>query len=197
METPKESAKESAAQPRERLGALLLQFLKFGCFTFGGGWSIVSQMQRVYVEERKTISNEDLLDLTSVGRSLPGTMIANIAFLFGYRQAGVPGGLVCVTGMVLPPLALLSVITLFYTAFRDSYWVAAAMNGIRAAVVPIILCAALPLTKSALVRRSAFVLAALALGAYLLGVGCVWLVIAGAVCGLLLCAARRERGRKA
>lgn len=184
-------------EKKQSVLSLFLQFLKFGCFTFGGGWSIVSQMQKIYVEERKCITNEDLLDLTSVGRSLPGTMIGNIALLFGYRQAGVLGALACVIGMILPPMAILVVITMFYSAFRDSYWVAAAMTGIRTAVVPIILCAALPLMKSALVRKIGVVIALAALAAYLLGAGCAELVVCGAVCGLVLqaIARRREMGK--
>ena len=52
--------------------------MKFGLFTFGGGWSIIAQMQKLYVEQEHTITSEELLDLTSVGRSLPGTMIGNV-----------------------------------------------------------------------------------------------------------------------
>lgn len=70
---------------------LFRQFFQFGCFTFGGGWSIVAQMQKLYVEREKTITSQELLDITSVGRSLPGTMIGNVAFLYGYRV----GGLAC------------------------------------------------------------------------------------------------------
>ena len=51
---------------------IFLQFLKFGCFTFGGGLNIIAQMQRLYVDEEKRISSVELLDLTSVARSLPG-----------------------------------------------------------------------------------------------------------------------------
>ena len=113
---------------RQVLG-LFFQFMKFGLFTFGGGWSIVAQMQKLYVEQEKVITSEELLDLTSVGRSLPGTMIGNVAMLYGYRVAGVAGGMACLFGMILPPLAVLAVITQFYTAFQNNLWVAAAMRG--------------------------------------------------------------------
>ena len=49
-------------------------------------------MQRLYVEKRKTITGEELLDITSVGRSLPGTMIGNVAMLYGNHAAGLAGG---------------------------------------------------------------------------------------------------------
>ena len=180
---------------KQSVRSLFLQFLKFGCFTFGGGWSIVAQIQQVYVEEKQTISNEELLDLTSVGRSMPGVMIANVAMLFGCRSAGPLGGLVCVLGLTLPPLVLLSVISLCYTAFRNSFWVAAAMRGVQAAVVPIIFCAAVPLMKSAFSRRWSILAAVLAFGAYLLGVSCVWIVVMGGALGLLAQKLARNGGQ--
>ena len=71
---------------------LFVQFMKFGLFTFGGGWSIVAQMQKLYVEEKHTITAEELLDLTSVGRSVPGTMIGNVAVRLPCRgNMGIAG----------------------------------------------------------------------------------------------------------
>lgn len=128
---------------------LFVQFMKFGLFTFGGGWSIVAQMQKLYVEEKHTITAEELLDLTSVGRSVPGTMIGNVAVLYGYRVAGIWGSLACVFGMILPPMGVLVVITHFYTLFQENMWVAAAMKGIRAAVVPIMISAVVGMVGSA------------------------------------------------
>lgn len=59
---------------------IFLQFLKFGCFTFGGGLNIIAQMQRLYVDEEKRISSVELLDLTSVARSLPLTGLETLPF---------------------------------------------------------------------------------------------------------------------
>ena len=79
------------------------QFFKFGCFTFGGGWSIIAQMQKLYVEQENTMTSEELLDITSVGRSLPGTMIGNVALLYGYHTGGVICGLACLFFDGAPP----------------------------------------------------------------------------------------------
>lgn len=40
-------------------------------------------------------------------------------------------------GMVLPPMAVLALLTYCYTAVRDNLWVMAAMTGVRASIVPI------------------------------------------------------------
>ena len=65
---------------------VFLYFFRISWFTFGGGWSIVAQMQKDFVDDHPIMTAEELLDIVSVGRSLPGTMIGNVAYLFGYRQ---------------------------------------------------------------------------------------------------------------
>jgi len=165
-----------------------LDFLKIGAFTFGGGWSIVAQMQEKYVDGEGLLTGEEMLDITGVGRSLPGTMVANVAFLFGYRCGGLLCAIACVLGIIIPPIAVLSVVTVFYTAIRDSEPIIAAMSGVRAAVVPIIMCAVMTMRKGAFGKKICYVICALA---FLLncffGVSCVLLIIAGAVAGIVFC----------
>ena len=164
---------------------LFWRFFVFGCFTFGGGWSIVAQMQKTFVEKEKSITTQELLDIVSVGRSLPGTMIGNVAMLYGYRCAGALGGAACVLGMILPPLLILTVITYFYSLFKSNTHVAAAMTGVRAAIVPIIFSAAYGMLKGAFKFPACYLMAAAAFALYFfLNVSCVLLVVIGLVFGL-------------
>ncbi|MGN0982774.1 MAG: chromate transporter [Candidatus Limivicinus sp.] len=166
---------------------LLLDFMRFGCFTFGGGWSIIAQMQQLYVQKKKVITAAELLDLTSVARSLPGTMIANVAMLYGYRMAGIPGGLICVFGMIVPPLVILILISFCYSAFRTNYWVMAVMEGMQAAVVPIIASAAIGLVKGSVKYPPCILVMLLCLGLYLFfDVSTICLVLIGVASGLLI-----------
>ena len=126
---------------RSRLPDLFINFLKFGCFTFGGGWSIVAQIQKEYVEKKHWITDEELLDFTSVGRSIPGLMIGNASVLFGHHVAGIPGALLALLGIVLPPFAIMIAVTFIYGLVKDNAYVSYAMMGVRAAVVPIIISA--------------------------------------------------------
>ena len=178
------------------LATLFLEFFQFGCFTFGGGWSIVAQMQRLYVEKKHTITGEELLDITSVGRSLPGTMISNVAMLYGNHVAGLAGGVVCLFAMILPPFVVLTILTFCYTAVRDNPWVIAAMTGVRAAIVPIMASAALPLAKGAFRYPPCIVVAVLSFGLYLIwNVSCVLLVIMGVAAGLVICEYYERKGK--
>lgn len=166
---------------------LFLRFFQFGCFTFGGGWGIIAQMQKEYVEKQHLITEAELLDITSVGKSLPGVMISNTAFLFGYHLYGLPGGFACVFGMILPPIVTLAFVAQFYDAIRDNVYIAKAMVGVRAAVVPIIFNAVLRLRKGAypFPLCYAVTLAAIALN-LLLNVNCVYIVLFAALAGIAI-----------
>ena len=179
-----------------RIARLFAEFLRFGCFTFGGGWSIVAQMQRLYVEEQGTITNAELLDMTSIGRSIPGTMIGNIAMLYGFRMAGFWGGAACAFGMVLPPMLVLVAVAYFYTAFQNNPWVAAAMMGVRTAVVPIIAGALIKMAGGAFRFPPCVAVAAATFSLYLFaGVSSIWLVILGVACGFAVSEYYERKGR--
>lgn len=128
---------------------LFFFFFKIGCFTFGGGWSILAQMEQEFVDRRKWLSKEELLDMVAVGRSVPGIMITNISMIFGYSISGIFGGICAVAGITAPAVIILSVITLFYNTLKNNLWIESALRGIRSAVVPIIGCASLSLGKEA------------------------------------------------
>ena len=165
-----------------KLLRLLCDFAKMGCCTFGGGWSLIAQMQRLFVEQRKSITSEELLDLTSVAKSLPGVMIGHTAVLYGYREAGAAGALAALLGMTTPPFIILSVITFFYKAFRSSYWVSAFMSAVLA------------LAKGSLKYRGCLAVLIGCFLCYELGVNLYILVFAGGAAGLLISehAARKE-----
>lgn len=166
---------------------LYLFFAKIGFFTFGGGWSIIAQMQKEFVDKRHVITEEELLDITSVGRSMPGTMIGNVALMFGYHTAGIPGAFGALFGMISPSLLILSILTFFYTSIKDNIYVARALVGVRASIVPIIGSAALRLRKTALRDKITYLIAAAAFCLFLFtGINNIFIVLLGACSGLLI-----------
>ena len=189
-----EASQKADTHRKGRVPGLFWQFFKFGCYTFGGGWSIVAQMQKEYVQKRGWLTEEDLLDITSVGRSLPGLMIGNVSYLFGYHVAGFPGAIACVTGMCIRLLLILTAVTWFYTQVRDNPYVSRAMVGVRATVVPIITSAALGLRKAALTDRFGYVILLLGFVLYLFfGMNCITIVLLGGLLGFLLSLWREHR----
>lgn len=117
---------------------LFLSTLTLSACTFGGGFVIIPLMRKKFVDQLHWIEEQEMLDLAAIAQSAPGAIAVNASILVGYHVAGVPGALLTVTGTVLPPLLIISVISFFYAAFRSNPVVSMAMNGMMAGVAAVI-----------------------------------------------------------
>ena len=117
---------------------LFLSTFQLSAFTFGGGYVIVPLMKERFVRRLGWIDENEMLDLVAIAQSSPGAMAVNTSILVGYRMAGVPGALISVCGTALPPLIILSVISLFYAAFRDNRVVSLVLRGMNVGVAAVI-----------------------------------------------------------
>ena len=187
---------ERAASALPRWAEMTLVMLKIGLFTFGGGWSIVAQIQKEFVEIRGWLTKEELLDIVTIARSFPGIMVVNIAVMLGYALGGTVCALLCALGMALPAFLVMTAVTACYTAIRENPWVSRVMVGVRAAVVPIILSATVNLWKTAVRDRTGLVIAGLAFLLPVLGVSNILVIFLGGGAGLVLQTLRLGRSRK-
>ncbi len=117
---------------------LFTSTLKLSACTFGGGFVIIPLMRKRFVEELGWIDEQEMLDLTAIAQSSPGAIAVNASILVGYRVAGIPGALLTILGTILPPLVIISIISMFYQEFRDNIWVSRAMTGMLAGVAAVI-----------------------------------------------------------
>ena len=74
------------------------------------------------------IEEEEMLDLTAIAQASPGAIAVNASIMLGYHIAGIPGAILAVLGTVLPPLIIISIISMFYQAFRNNVIVSMAMR---------------------------------------------------------------------
>lgn len=118
---------------------LFLSTFYLSAFTFGGGFVIIPLMKKKFVDDLNWIEEEEMLNLAAIAQSSPGAVAVNASILLGYRIGGGLGALVTILGTVLPPLIILSIISLFYTAFRDNIVVNAVLKGMQAGVAAVIL----------------------------------------------------------
>lgn len=99
---------------------------------------IVPLMRRKFVMNLHWLEDDEMLDLTAIAQSTPGAMAVNASVLVGYRVAGLPGAFISVLATILPPFLILSVISLFYTQFRDNWAVNLVLKGMQAGVAAVI-----------------------------------------------------------
>ena len=118
---------------------LFYSTLCLSAFTFGGGYVIIPLMRKKFVNDYKWIEEKEMYDLTAIAQASPGAIAVNAAVIVGYRLAGFLGALITIVGTVLPPLVILSIISIAYTAFRDSLIVQYALRGMQAGVAAVII----------------------------------------------------------
>jgi chromate transporter len=117
-------------------------------FTFGGGYVIVPLMREKFVSEYHWIDETEMIDLTAIAQSTPGAIAVNAAILVGYRLAGYFGSIITIIATVLPPLIILSLISVAYTAFINNLFIKYILRGMQAGVAAIIIDVAISMIIS-------------------------------------------------
>ena len=180
-----------------RCARLFFSMLTISAFTFGGGFVIVTLMKRKFVDAYGWLDEQEMLDYTTIAQSCPGAIAVNAAILTGWRVAGLAGMLCAVAGTILPPLVLLSVISLGYSAFAGNRYVALALAGMQAGVAAVIVDVVLSMGGRIVKSRDAVHLAVLAaslVASYVFQVNVVLIIAVAALVALLRAALRLRKG---
>lgn len=157
-------------------------------FTFGGGYVIIPLMKKKFVDDLNWIDETEMLNLAAIAQSAPGAVAVNASILLGYRIAGIKGALITVLGTVLPPLIILSVISIGYAAFRDNVVVNAVLKAMQAAVAAVI-CDVVMTMGSGVLKEKQVIPTIVMFGAfianYFFGVNVIVIVLACGALGVL------------
>ena len=132
---------------------LFFSTFKLSACTFGGGFVIIPLMRKKFVEELGWIQEDEMMDLVAIAQSSPGAIAVNASILVGYHVAGIPGAMLAVLGTVLPPLIIISIISMFYQAFRDNAFVNMAMAGMLCGVAAVICDVVINMAKNILQKK--------------------------------------------
>jgi chromate transporter len=164
------------------LGELALLFLRLGTTAFGGPAAHIAMMQQEVVERRKWLTNDELNDLIAACNLIPGPNSTELAIHIGHRRAGWKGLIVAGACFILPAALIVGAIAWAYVKWGALPEVGAVLYGVKPVIIAIVAQAMWGLGKSALKTWALAAIAALAVGATLLGADEI-LVLLGA--GLL------------
>ncbi|MEG1732748.1 MAG: chromate transporter [Longicatena sp.] len=133
-------------------------FMLSSC-TFGGGFVIVSLMKKQFVEELGWFDENEMLDITAIAQSSPGPIPINASVIVGYRMHGVLGSLIAVLGTAIPPMVIISLISVFYKEFRENEIIAIALMVMRAGVAAVIFDVVINLAQNVIKTKSVLYIA--------------------------------------
>lgn len=158
--TPVPSAAESApSRTGPSVFAIFMEFLSIGATSFGG---VVPYLRSSLVTKRQWIDDKEFVEMLSISQSLPGLNATNMAILVGEKLRGPAGSCAGILGICLPGAVIMFFVGIFYHLHGDHNWATAALKGVAAAAVGLILFTVLNLSKKALSRKFDFVFMAAA-----------------------------------
>ena len=176
---------------RPSFGAALRFWFKLGCISFGGTATHIAIMHSELVEKRRWISNGRFLHALSHCMILPGPEAQQLAIYIGWKLHGKRGGIVAGTLFVLPSMFVLLALSIVYVRFGSQPWIAVIFNGLKPAVVALVIVALEKLARKALRQPLQLAVAAVALAAILfLKISLLVVLLGAVVLGIVLTALR-------
>lgn len=131
----------------QKIRSLFLTYLKIGTFTIGGGYVMLSYVQREVVDRHHWLDEQEFLNMIALAQAAPGLIAVNSAIFVGHRIAGWKGTVVSVLGSVLPSFIIILAIAMLFPHIRHLPVVEAIFMGIRPAVVALIAATVIRLAK--------------------------------------------------
>lgn len=172
-------------------------FFKIGAFTFGGGYAMIPLISRETVENKKWISDQDILDIVAIAESTPGPIAINSATFVGYKVASTWGSFFATLGTVLPSFTIILIISFVLDEFQHLTVIKYAFEGIRAGVLALILKAFWTMYKKTPKNLISYIISALAFVlAAILKLNVLYCIIICAVIGLTSSVIARRRMEK-
>ena len=175
---------------------LFSSMLYISAFTFGGGFVIVTFMKRRFVDELHWLDETEMLDLTALAQSSPGAIAVNAAILVGWKVAGFCGMLAAVLGTIIPPMTILSVISLFYRMFAENRYVALVLRGMQSGVAAVILDVSVSLGQKVIHEKERIhwlILAGAFTATFVFRVNVIWIILTAGMLGVATTLTRRKK----
>ena len=165
---------------------LFWTYLKICTFTIGGGYVMLSMIEREIVDRKGWIDREEFMNMIALAQAAPGLIAVNSAIFIGWRIGGWRGVIATVLGAVLPSFLIILAIAMLFQEYKDYPSVEAIFKGIRPAVVALIAAPLCRMASSAKITWATAIIPIVgALLIWLGGLSPVWIILVTALATLL------------
>lgn len=182
-----------------KLWTLFTSLLYISTFTFGGGFVIVTFMKHRFVDKLGWLDEQEMLDMTALAQSSPGPIALNAAIQVGWRVGGAVGMVIATIATILPPMIILTLVSIFYSAFANNEYVALVLKGMQAGVAAVIADVVCDLGSKVLKTKSwihIVLMLASFIATYFLNINVIFVILASALIGVILSLIDRRKGAK-
>lgn len=127
---------------------LFLQFLALGLTSFGGPAAHLGYFRKVFVEQKKWLSESEYSQFVALSQFLPGPGSSQVGFAIGLKRMGGLGGLLAFIGFTLPSFILMYVLALGIDEFQSDEYIGSLIHVFKLLAVIVVFDAALSMSKT-------------------------------------------------
>lgn len=110
-----------------------------GAFTFGGGYVVISMIEKSFIEQKHLFSNDELFEMAAIAQSSPGAIAMNLAVLVGNKVAELLGVLISSIFSLLPSIMIISIVASGFDTLLSNGIVVKMLHGMEAGVIVVML----------------------------------------------------------
>lgn len=168
------------------LATLFGIFSQLSVLAFGGGNTILPEMQRQVVSVHHWMTAADFNALFALSQAAPGPNIMIVALL-GWHIAGLPGLLASAAGMFLPSYCITLIAMGLWERFKDKPWRTVVQSALMPVTAGLFIASAWLITNVAVhgLILACIVAAAALISVFAKKVHPLWILFGGAAIGLL------------
>jgi chromate transporter len=149
----------SISAPPPGLFALFIAFAKMSLAGFGG---VLAFARRGIVDQHRWMTADEFNETYALCHFLPGPNIVNLSMVFGSRFRGIAGGIAAFTGLLGPPVIIMTILAALYAHFGEIDALRRILAGVTCAAVGLLIATILRMMVPLLKRRDPVALAIMA-----------------------------------
>lgn len=156
-----ETKKNDNINTKEKKTSFWTMFISFsyiGLVTIGGGLAMLPIMEDEFVNKRKFLTKEEIIDVFALAQSIPGVIAVNTSLLTGFKIAGILGGIMAGIGVMTPSFIIILIIAPIFERFQNLEYVNKAFLGIKGAIAGLILLSTYGMGKEVLKNKFTVIL---------------------------------------
>ncbi len=165
---------------------VFLVFLKIGSVLYGSGYVLLSFLETEFVIRYGAITAQTLLDAVAVGQFTPGPVFTTATFI-GYVIAGFPGAIAATIGIFLPSFLLVGLVFPWFEKLRKNPILSIVLDGVNVASIALMAAVTIKLGIATIVSWQSAIIFFVSAGLLIkTKINSTWLILAGAIIGILL-----------
>lgn len=139
---------------------LITSFFKIGLFGFGGGYAMISLLQKE-LEKYGWLTMQEFVDIIAIAEMTPGPIAVNSGTFVGFKStSSVLGAFFATLAVIMPSFILVLLLAHYFKKVKNSKYINSVIRYIRPTVIGLIILAALSLVKTSIIDIPTFIILA-------------------------------------